>query len=236
MFVELAPEYPVVYSILKAFPELMMLEDAFIAGGALRAIHAGEEIKDIDVFFKSEQAFKNAVKRLSDLGYEYVFKTERAITYNSDTVPFQLISAIYGTIEEILLEFDFTIAKTALELRGELTENDVDELISHWLEKSNLNKIKPQEAIEALNPVLIVHQDFFKHLASRRLVFTGSPMPLASLKRAVKFLKRGYHICDEELLNLATALSEIDFENEEEVQQHMEGMDPDGLRRVRLID
>jgi hypothetical protein len=57
------------------------------------------------------------------------------------------------------------------------------------------------------------------------------------LKRAFKYVKRGYSICDENILALAEAINDrIDFGNEQEKTKHIMGMDPDGARRIRVID
>jgi hypothetical protein len=61
---------------------------------------------------------------------------------------------------------------------------------------------------------LTMHENFMEHLAGRQLIFQGSPRPLSSLKRVVKYVARGYNIQDEELVKLAHQISSgIDFNN-----------------------
>lgn len=84
---------------------------------------------------------------------------------------------------------------------------------------------------------IIMHPDFFEHLAGRILIFTGSRLPLASMRRVTKYLKRGYSICDENIIALARAVSEaVTWDDEESVAHHTEPMDPDGERRIRVVD
>lgn len=88
------------------------------------------------------------------------------------------------------------------------------------------------------NGSVLMHDDFFKDLAARVLVFTGSSFPTSSLKRSYKYLKRGYSICDENIIALAEAVTdEISRAWEAGAMDSIiDGMDPDGERRIRVID
>ena len=92
-------------------------------------------------------------------------------------------------------------------------------------------------AVDYVNSTLIIHEDFFEHLAGRILIYTGSPMPLSSMKRTYKYYRRGYSICDENIIRIAEDISKtINFDNNKEVNVHIEGMDPDRNRRMRVVD
>lgn len=77
---------------------------------------------------------------------------------------------------------------------------------------------------------------FFEHLASKLLVFKDTKMPLSTLKRVVKYVKRGYSICDENLIKISQKISEVNFSDELVLNEQIGGMDPDGARRIRMID
>jgi len=84
--------------------------------------------------------------------------------------------------------------------------------------------------------ILYLDDNFFEHLASRILIFTGSKYPISSLSRAFKFVKRGFHICDGCILDIVKAISDqVDFKNPEILQEHLDGIDPNGFR-IRVID
>jgi len=85
--------------------------------------------------------------------------------------------------------------------------------------------------------VLYMHPDFFEHLSGRLLVVANPSTPLASLWRAVKFLKRGYHICEENLIRLVERIQQtVDFSDPKSIRQAITTFDPDGGRRIRVID
>ncbi|WPA89679.1 hypothetical protein MTATph1_CDS0192 [Moorella phage MTATph1] len=193
-------------SVLVWCPELP--DGAIIAGGFIRAYFAGETPSDLDLYFRNEDAVIKAIDVLKTTKWSIVAETQRAITFEKDKKIVQVITYLFGEPEEIIKAFDFTICAAAL---------FVDSADEKWR--------------------LLIHNDFFEHLAGRLLVFTGSPLPLASLKRAIKYVQRGYHICDENLISLARAIAEtIDFENSEEAEKHIDGMDPGGERRIRAVD
>lgn len=55
--------------------------------------------------------------------------------------------------------------------------------------------------------------NFFTDLASRTLIVNNSKKPVASLIRIKKYLSYGYTISDNEILKLAKACKEVDFDN-----------------------
>jgi hypothetical protein len=200
-----------VRSALVWLPQLESLQGAYIAGGFIRAYFAGETPSDMDLYFANEECFNQAKQALEDEGWELVFETDRAITIRNNGRIVQLIRFIFCIDPaNLIARFDFTVCAAAL-------------VIYAWNDTTAGD--------------LILHDDFFEHLAGRILVFQGSPLPLSSLKRAIKYVKRGYSICDENLIALAEAISKaVEFDKPESVEQHMAGMDPDGGRRIRAID
>lgn len=181
------------------------------AGGFIRAYFAGETPSDLDIYFRDEGDFKLILSELESAGWEKVFETERATSLKKNGKLVQLISFVFNNPINLLQGFDFTVCCAAACL-GSKDEND--------------------------KGALFLHDDFFEHLSGRLLVFQGSKMPLASLKRAFKYVKRGYHICEENIIRLAEAIAEsVDFKDENSIQEHIAGMDPESeRRRIRVID
>jgi hypothetical protein len=199
-------------------PELKDMEGVIIAGGFVRAFYAGEKPADLDLYFESESCYTDALDTLEGADWEEVFKTDKAISYKRGHRKTQAIAYYFGDPETIIKGFDYTICAAALTLNIEYPDGEDQE--------------------PKVTGLLLLHEDFFEHLAGRVLWYTGgSPLPLSSLKRAFKYVKRGYHICDENIIALTEAIAErVNFEDEESRDMHIAGMDPDGARRVRVID
>lgn len=197
-------------------PQFASLTGAILAGGFLRAFYAGETPKDMDLYFESQEAFDLARTILTpENGWTLKADTEFALSYNdSRGKAIQLIRFCYGNPEEIIKIFDFTVCCACF--KGELVQDDEDFVYG--------GKV-------------YFHDDFFEHLAARILIFTGSRMPLSSLKRAFKFIARGYHICDENIIALTEGIiGTLNIESKESLADQIAGMDPEGGRRIRVID
>lgn len=70
-------------------------------------------------------------------------------------------------------------------------------------------------------------------LMAKRIVINSLPFPLSTLQRLQKFSKRGYWICNGGMLEIAKAMSKIDFENPND--NNIEFY-PDGSPRIVRID
>jgi hypothetical protein len=103
-------------------------EEGFICGGFARYCCSPKKnptiAKDIDVYC-FENSFESIKQRLFSLGYSIQFESDIAISYkylfSNDKIPIQLIKPINvgnivatGTIETILNNFDFTIARCGI--------------------------------------------------------------------------------------------------------------------------
>jgi len=185
---------------------------AYVAGGFIRAYFAGEMPSDMDLFCRSAGMADTTEERLVKSGWQKVFETDRARTYERANEKgrarsVQVIRFAYAEPAEMISRFDWTVCAAALELS---------------LGGAGM---------------LVIHDNFFEHLAGRVLHYNDSPRPLASLRRMVKYLRRGYHICDENLIRLAEAVSrDVDWDDPEAVQDAIAGLDPEGGRRIRVID
>ncbi len=75
--------------------------NAYIAGGAIRSLTLGEDIKDVDIFLRD----KSLIDRLKEL--DGVFVSSNAISFYLDKVQYQIITTITGSPKEVINEFDF---------------------------------------------------------------------------------------------------------------------------------
>lgn len=90
---------------------------AFIAGGALTSAFTGKDINDVDYYFRTKQAFIDAVERAYDEGLWCVSATDRAVTFARGSCIVQLMHFdFFETAEAIFDAFDFTVCMGAYDL------------------------------------------------------------------------------------------------------------------------
>ena len=98
--------------------------DFFVAGGSLCDSELGknfEDIKDLDVFFPTEDAFKLFKNNLK--GCSLIIETDNAITYKHNDVDIQLVIKHFGTPEEIFNIIDLNKSKIAIDNKYNVYEH-----------------------------------------------------------------------------------------------------------------
>lgn len=106
------------YQVMQFQKYLTDVGYGFIAGGVFKNVFTGQEVRDIDFFFKSQADFELAERKLyADRGYEFAYETPRAVGFRNikTGVIVELIFIFFGTPCEILNTFDFTVCKVAME-------------------------------------------------------------------------------------------------------------------------
>lgn len=90
---------------------------AYIAGGALTSVFTAQPINDVDLYFKSKEAFIDAVRRAYDEGLWCLAATDRAITFARGDCVIQLMHfGFFETAEAIFDAFDFTACMAAYDI------------------------------------------------------------------------------------------------------------------------
>ena len=93
---------------------------AFIAGGALTSAFTNKDINDVHLYFKSKQAFVEAVRQAYEEHRWCVAATDRAVTFVQGNSVVQLMYFdFFATAEEIFDAFDFTVCMAAYDLDAE---------------------------------------------------------------------------------------------------------------------
>lgn len=160
----------------------------FVGGGFIRAVVAGEEISDIDVFGTDKASLSSAAKQIQrDRGGEAecrLHHSKNAITTICiNRLPLQFIHRwVFPTAEDVCRSFDFTVCQAVI-----------------WREGSA--KDSPWRSVASPR--------FYTDLAARRLVYTAPVRDEeagGSLLRAIKYIKRGYNIQVESLAGLVSRL------------------------------
>jgi len=221
------------YWMLNWLDEFMIGHKGFICGGCFKNVFSREKVKDLDIFFKSRSDFEEAVQYFDSMtpGYkyddkrseEYTFYYEnanvKAYKHNRTGIVIELCCKIFGTAEEILNQFDFTIVKFAYykeEVEDETGAEVGSEELPFLLEESQTH----------IEYKILMHDKFFEHLHMKRLVIDDEIMfPMSTFERMFRYAKYGYFPCKETKMKIVKALRELTDEEVELSENLYDGMD-----------
>jgi|UniRef100_A0A6H1ZBA3 hypothetical protein len=109
----------------KLLQEVEKFEGAILAGGALTSVFTRQPINDYDIYFKSREAFENALRYAYDYGMWCVDASKRSVTFASGATVHQFMHFdFFPTPADIFACFDFTCCMAAYDF-------DADELVMH---------------------------------------------------------------------------------------------------------
>ena len=185
---------------LNNFPQVRFLKKflighpGIIAGGCFKSIFTGETVHDIDMFFRSSDDYHRTVSYFKNhpdeysVGYEN--KNVESFVHKASQIRVECIRKIYGSPEEILKQFDFTIAKFAYEIVADPVDTDEN-----------------GDTTWSYTDTILFHEQFFEHLTMKRLVVDDAmPYPVSTFNRTYKYAKAGYLPCRETKLKLLRAI------------------------------
>lgn len=176
---------------LRQLDKFMVNHKGFIAGGCFKNLFNHERMKDVDVFFRSSDDFWNAVDELDrDEEFTSTYTSENVCAYrhNKSGVSVELVRSIFGTPEEIISQFDFTVAKFAY--YKELVKDDAGDEV--WQYKA------------------VYHPQFFEHLHLKRLIIDDRiPFPMSTFNRVLRYRKYGFVPCVETKQKLINAIRNL---------------------------
>lgn len=228
--------------MLNWLDEFMEGHKGFICGGCFKNIFNKEKVKDLDIFFKSNSDFEDAVNYFDSMtpGYDegdgavseeaaqYRFLYEnpnvKAYVHKRTGVRIELCCKIFGTAEEILNQFDFTIVKFAY-YKEEVADEQLgvaDEELDEWLGLFE-GKTDAPTHIE----YKVLHDDkFFEHLHMKRLVTDNAiPFPMSTFERMFRYARYGYFPCKETKMKIIKSLRELSEQQVELSENLYDGMD-----------
>jgi hypothetical protein len=171
----------------------------FFAGGCFKSILLGHRIKDIDVFFETESAQQTAWSSL-EKSEKVKYRNDKAWGMSLEVAgaptSFDFVTSVYGTPEQVLAQFDFTVSKFALSYTPEREEGVK-------LFKETL----PELAKKNAEYFITYHQDAFEHFTSKKLVLDDAiPFPESTFNRVLRYTKYGFNLCNESRVSLLQAL------------------------------
>ena len=225
--------------MLNWLDQFMVGHKGFICGGCFKNIFSKEKVKDLDIFFESKADFDEAVQYFDSMtpGYngddkrdeEYTFFYEndnvKAYKYKRTGITIELCCKIFGTADEILKRFDFTVTKFSYykeEVPDELEFEPFDFDGMEELAESHEAK-KPETHIEYK---VLMDEKFFEHLHMKRLVIDDEiPFPMSTFERMFRYARYGYFPCRETKMKIVHALRELSEQQVELSESLYDGMD-----------
>lgn len=210
----------------------------FICGGCFKNIFNHERVKDIDIFFKNKIDFDDAVQYFdsqsvgydgNDKGreiYQFYYENDNVKAYKhiEKDITIELCCKIFGTAEEILNNFDFTVTKFAY-YKEEIEDETGGEYdgTSTVLNTDTRGYEKPETHIEYK---ILHHDKFFEHLHMHRLVTDDKiPFPMSTFERMLRYAKYGYFPCRETKMKIIKVLRELSEQQVELSESLYDGMD-----------
>ena len=220
--------------ILNWLDEFMEGHKGFIVGGCFKNIFNHERVKDLDTFFRSREDWQDAVNYFDsktkgyidleeydecdtglseeDAEYTFYYQNENVKAYKhirKGTV-IELCNRIFGTPEEILNQFDFTITKFAY-YKEEVEDESGAEIDKEFEEIFGDAFAAKDVSMNTHIEYRILHDDkFFEHLHMKRLVTDNQILfPVSTFERMLRYAKYGYFPCKETKMKIIKALSEL---------------------------
>lgn len=226
--------------MLNWLDEFMVGHKGFICGGCFKNIFSKEKVKDLDIFFESARDYEEAVEYFDSMtpGYEGDDKRNEKYTffYQNDNVKaykhmktgitIELCCKIFGTAEEILKKFDFSIVKFAYykaEVEDE-TGADAGTFDEEW--EKEFGDLLGDGKETHIEYKILMDDKFFEHLHMKRLVIDDAiPFPMSTFERMFRYARYGYFPCRETKMKIIKALRELSEEQVELSESLYDGMD-----------
>lgn len=219
METEFVKNVPENFWFLRFLDQYMQGHKGFIAGGCFKNILSKEKVKDIDIFFESQQDFDNAVDYFNSLvdegTWKFKYRNKKACAFQKigSDMWIELIESIFGTPEFILSNFDFTITKFAY-----YKEIVLDNVTSMPADESEDFPFDDDDSEDNWHYEykLLYHKDFFEHLHQKRLVIDDKiPFPVSTWERSYRYKGYGYNLCRESKQKLLNALRDTKPQDDE---------------------
>lgn len=222
--------------MLNWLDEFMVGHKGFICGGCFKNIFNKEKVKDLDIFFNCKNDWDEAVDYFDSmtLGYKgddkrdeqyrfyYENKNVKAYKHIKTGIVLELCRKIFGTVEDILNQFDFTIVKFAY-YKEEVEDETGAVIEDNPFEIEPIENERPKTHIE----YRVMYDDkFFEHLHMKRLVVDNEiPFPMSTFDRMFKYAKYGYFPCKETKMKVIDSIRQLPNEQVQISESLYNGMD-----------
>lgn len=193
---------------LRKLDPFMQGHNGFIAGGVFKNIFNDEPFRDVDIFFRNEEDYEQALAHFRyNRNYKKLYENDNcyAFTHKTLGVDVELIKRTFGTPQEIIEMFDFSIVRAAYytPTQPSLQNTNIE---FDWLESPDVIPTTQSP----MSPELIHVDRFFEDLHLKKLVididFDKIPLPANTFDRAFKYQRYGYSLCRESKIKLIESL------------------------------
>lgn len=196
------------FEMLSFLDEYMTGHKGFICGGCFKNIFNHEKIKDVDMFFENIEDFLAANEYFEENTDDFYFYYEnpnvKAYKHKKTDTSVELVCKIFGTAEQILNRFDFTISKFA------------------YFKK----QVEDTDGSKHTEYRVLFHSNYFEHLHLKRIVIDDNiPFPMSTLERMFRYVKYGYMPCKEAKLKIANAINRLSKEQISVSESLYDGVD-----------
>lgn len=180
------------FTEIKWLDKYMVGHSGFIAGGCFKHIFNDEKVKDVDIFFNSEEEHAKAVNYFKEQTKEFhqYYENKKVVAFNDSKtgLTIELVKATFGTPQDVIDNFDFTITKFAYYKHTEDDENGE----------------------ETTTYRCVYHPKYFEHLVLKRIVLDDKiPFPISTFERMFRYAKYGYFPCRETKQKIIEAIHDI---------------------------
>jgi len=197
-------------SIPNRFQDVLESNNAIIAGGAITSIFSSDEINDYDLFFRTKNDRQRVLNYLNDsnddtvpqIFYEYKEKPEIRKIYETET-------AITFEVEDLIVQ---VIVMDGIIDQPEKIIESFDFTISQGCYDFKIDEF-------------IFKENFLKDLAQKKLVYTGSEYPIATLLRMKKFIKRGFDISGINCIKIGLDIERLNIKTIRGLREQLLGVD-----------
>lgn len=170
--------------------------NAMLAGEAVTSLFTDERVRDWDLYFRNVADRDLAIKLFTEKG-QLTFQTDTAKTFK------------FGQRKK-----PFQIICMP-ELMGQPSDifDSFDFTVCMGL-------------FDFAADEFVLHDDFLKHLAQRKLVVhVGTRFPICSLLRVLKYQRRGFKISGVDMMKLALAVHRVELNTFKDLRRQMMGID-----------
>lgn len=228
------------FRALSWLDEFMTGHKGFICGGCFKNIFNNEKVKDLDMFFENRTDWNEAIQHFDSLtagytedgveevseedaqyGFLYENDNVKAYIHKKTGVRIELCNKIFGTAEQIISQFDFTITKFAY------YKVKIEDETGTEVEKIPFGVEAAGEKLKTHIEYRVIYDDkYFEHLCLKRLVINDKiPYPVNTFERMFRYAKYGYFPCKETKMNIIQALRELSDKEVQLSENLYDGMD-----------
>lgn len=183
------------FKALRSIDQVLSGHKGFAAGGCFKDLLNGKSVKDIDIYFRNQKDYDAAILCFDNNPiFELFYQNDNVKAYKTAEyggISIELCHKIFGSPEEILNQFDFTITKFA-----------------YFIESINISDFPFSEG-EYRNEYTAVYDDnFFEHLFLKKLVIDNEiPYPKSTFERMLRYGQYGFKPDKQTINKLYSSIS-----------------------------